>query len=116
MNFENERGLFTDRARIIRRRRLVGGADFTQLCTARFQNFTDPKTSADLDQFAARNDHFVRGPDGATPSNKVMNDQNERSCAIVDDGGGLSLAEDSEGALEITAAVAPVAAGKVELE
>ena len=49
MNFQNERGLFADGAGLIGQRGFVGGADFAQLYTARFQNFADPKASADLD-------------------------------------------------------------------
>ena len=49
MNFQNERGLFADGTRVIGQRGFVGGADFTQLCTARLQDFADPKASADLD-------------------------------------------------------------------
>ncbi len=59
MHFQDQRGLFADRARVVIDRRLVGGADLAQLRAARFQNFANSKSAADLDQLAARNDDFV---------------------------------------------------------
>src|SRR5260370_2672839 len=87
MNFENQRGLFPDRARVICECRFVGGADFAQFRAARFQDFADAKASADLDQLAARDDNFTFGADSAAPSNEIMADQNDRSPAIVNTGG-----------------------------
>ena len=62
MNFQNERGLLADGAHVIGERRFVGGADLAQFRAARFQNLADAKASADLDQFAARNDDFATSP------------------------------------------------------
>ena len=115
MNFENECGLFPDRARVICECRFVGGADFAQFRAARFQDFADAKAAADLDQLAARDDDFMFGADSAAPSNEMMDDQNERSRAIVHDGGCFRLTEEGEGAFEVSAAVTTVAGGKVEL-
>src|SRR5438552_12875428 len=42
--------------------------------------------------------------------------EDQSSCAIVHDRGGFGLAEDGEGALEVGATVAAIAAGQVELE
>ena len=88
MHFQNERGLFADRARIICERRFVGGADFAQFRAARFEYFADPKSATDLDEFAARNDDFVF----LLSANKMTDDQNERGRAIVHDGGRFRLA------------------------
>src|SRR5438270_5220010 len=126
MNFQNERGLFADRARIICKRRFVGGADFAQFRATRLKDFADPKTAADLDQFAARNDHFVFGADppslsfgaacSAAPSSKVTDDQNKRGGAVVHDGGRFRLAENGESALEVRAAASAVAGSKIQLQ
>src|SRR5437868_4680188 len=126
MNFQDQRGLFANRARIICKRCFVGGADFAQFRATRLKDFADPKTAADLDQFAARNDHFVFGADppslsigaaySAAPSSKVTDDQNERSCAVVHDRGRFRLAEDGEGALEISTAITAIAGGEVQLQ
>ncbi len=53
MNFENERRLFANRARVIGQRRFVGGADFAEFRAARFQDFANSKAAADLNQLAA---------------------------------------------------------------
>src|SRR5213078_775698 len=58
MHFQNERGLFADGARIICERRFVGRAYFAQFRAARLQDFADSKASADLHEFAARDDDF----------------------------------------------------------
>ena len=61
MNFQNQRSLFANRARVIGKGRFVRRTDFAQFRAARFQDFADPKTAADLDQFAAGNDNFDLG-------------------------------------------------------
>src|SRR5438105_8756832 len=59
MNFQNERGLFANRERVVGESCFVGGADLAKFRTSRFQKFADPKAAADLDELAARDDHFV---------------------------------------------------------
>src|SRR6266568_1439974 len=110
MNFQNEGGLFTDGARVIRERCLVSGADFAQFRTARFQNFANAKASADLDQLAARNNHFIFS------LNNVANNQNQRGRAVVDDCGSFRLAEEGESALEVATAITAIAGCQVELQ
>ena len=53
VHFENHRGLWSDGVRIIIERRFVGCADFAQFRAARFEDFADAKSAADLHQFAA---------------------------------------------------------------
>src|ERR1700747_372364 len=110
MHFQNESGLFADCAGIICERGFVGGADFTQVRAARSQNFASPKAPTDLHELAARDDDFV------FLLSEMANNQNERGCAIVHDGGGFRLTEDGERALEVNAAGAAVAGGKIQLQ
>src|SRR2546430_3726446 len=110
MNFQNERGLFADRARIICECCFIGGADFAQFRATRLKDFADPKSSADLDQFASRNDHFV------LLLNEMTNDQNKRGGAVVHGSGRFRLTENGERALQVSAAATAVAGGKIELQ
>ena len=86
MHFQNERGLFADCARVISECCFVRCADFAQFRTTRFQDFPDPKTAANLNQFATRNNDFV-GADSAPPFSEVANDQDQCRSAIVHHGG-----------------------------
>src|SRR2546423_12729541 len=62
MNFQNQRGLFANDAAVIGESCFVGGANFAQLRTARFQEFANSKAAADLNQLAPRNDGFRAWP------------------------------------------------------
>ena len=110
MHFQKQRRLFADGAGVIGERCLVGRADFAKLRAARFQDFADAKTAADLDEFAARDDDFV-----FVRSHEMANDQHQRRRTIVHDRRGFGLAKNGESPLEISAAVTAFSSLKIEL-
>ena len=59
MHLQNHGGLPADGLGVITQRRFVGGADFAQRRAAGFEDFRDAKPSADLHQFAARDDDLL---------------------------------------------------------
>src|SRR5207237_754588 len=87
--------------------RLVRCAYFAQLRTGRFNDFADAKAAADLYELAARNDDFTFF------SGEMPDNEDERGGAIVDNGGRLCAANESECAFQVSAAMPAVAAGKI---
>src|SRR4029077_14169216 len=75
-----------------------------------FQDFADPKTSADLHEFAARDYDFV------FLLSEMTDDQNDRGRAVVYDSGHFRLSEEGEGALAVITTGAAVWGGKIEFQ
>ena len=92
MHLQDQGGFGTNRFCIIVEGGFVGRADFPQPRAARFQNFADPESTADLDQFASGNDHFRFSP------GKMAHDQDEGGRAVVNDDGCLAPASEGESA------------------
>src|SRR5205085_10599475 len=108
-NFQNERGLFANSAGVIGESCFVGGSDFAQFRTGRFEEFADPKTAADLDELAAGNNNFL------FLVREMVSDQHERGGAVVHDGGRFGLAKDGERAFQIGAANSAISGREIEL-
>src|ERR1700719_4585292 len=102
MDFENERRLLGNGARIVGEGGLVGRADFSQLGATRFQNLADPKTAADLHQLSAGNDNF------GFIFCEMANDQDQRGGAVIYDRCRFSAAKFGQRLLDETAAIAAV--------
>src|ERR1700686_4480876 len=59
MHFQDQRGFARDRASEISQGSLVGCADLAQSRPASLENFRNPKSATDLNQFAARNHDLI---------------------------------------------------------
>src|SRR5438874_11857914 len=97
MHLQNHRRLRGNGTGVIGQSRLVCRSDLTHRRARRRKNLTHPKTATDLDELAAGDD------DLGFSLGKMMNDENERSRAIVHHAGRFGLAECGERALEILA-------------
>src|SRR5205814_9656419 len=88
-------------------RSFIRGADFAQFRATGFENFRDAETAANLDQLAARDDHFfsLRG--------EMPQDEDKRSGAIVHNGRCLGAAEQREIVLEVSRSMAAFAARQI---
>src|SRR4029077_18879198 len=109
MHFQNQRRLFADGPGVIGDRCLVGRADFAKLRTTCFQDFADAKPTADLDEFAPRDDDFV------FRAHEMANDQYQCRCTIVHDRCALRLKKDCQSTLEIGATVTAFSSLEIEL-
>ena len=98
MHFQNHRRLRGNGASVIGQSCFVRRPDLAQRRAGRFQNLAHTKTAPDLDKLAAGDDHF------GFSLGEMVDDENERSCAIVHHTGRFSLAKCGERALEILAA------------
>jgi hypothetical protein len=93
---------------------VVGGAHLAQPRSAGFEDFRDPKSAADLNEFTARNDYFVLPRScfappfaDALPGNgvglfaKVAQNQYQGCRIVVHHGGGFSGTQKRERPLKI---------------
>ena len=110
VHLQNQAGLRTDGPGVVVKGGVVGGADLAQFRTARFENFRKAKTSADLHQFAARNDDlcFLR--------REMTQVEQQRGGAIVDDHRSLGTAQLGEASLEIGGASASATGDQVDFQ
>src|SRR6478752_1561951 len=100
----------SERSGVIFNRSFVSGADFAQFRATGFENFRDAKTAANLNQLAARDDHFLflRG--------EMPQDEDECGSAIVHHGRCLGAAEQREITLEVSRTMAAIAARQIVFE
>ena len=75
-----------------------------------FQDFGYAEPAADLDEFAARDDHF------RLLGREMAQDEHQRRRAIVDHGGGFGAAQQRQVMFEVSGAPATFAAAQVILE
>ena len=110
MHFQNHGCLRGNGAGIIGQTRFVRRSDLAQRRAGRFQNLAHTKTATDLDELAARDDdlQFSLG--------EMMDDENERSRAIVHHAGGFGLTESRERTLKILAASATHTRVQIEFQ
>src|SRR6476661_5831729 len=100
----------SERSGVIFNRSFVSGADFVQFRATGFENFGDAKTAADLNQLAARGNHFL------FLGGEMSQDEDECGGAIVHHGRCLGAAEQREITLEVSRTMAAIAAGKIVFE
>src|SRR4029077_5123419 len=84
--------------------------NFAQCSAGRLDDFANAKAAADLNEFAARNNYLGFCFD------EMLDDQDQRGCAIVYDRGGFRAAKNSEGVLDVIAAMTPLAGCQIVFE
>src|SRR5215472_18159559 len=110
MHFENETGIFPDRSRVVLERGLVCCADLAQFRASCLDHFANAKASADLHQFAARNN------DLRFLSCEMSNDEHQCGRAIIYRRHCFCPAKQRQSILDISTAVTALARFKVVFE
>jgi hypothetical protein len=104
MNFQNHRAPGTNRASVIIECRFVSCSDLAQGGSRSLDYLANSKTAPDLHELTTGNDDFVLGQSARCQSGsarsrpdiscrKMVNDQNESRCTIIDYGSGFGSAK-----------------------
>src|SRR2546423_11775490 len=89
--------------------RAIGGADFDEFRAGTAHHVGNAEAATDFDEFATRDDHLAS-------IRKCVEQQQYRSCVVVDDGCGSRASQLAEQIGDKIVAIATLAAGKIEFE
>src|SRR5687768_11134581 len=111
VHFKDHSGFLAERALVILNRSFVRRADFPQSGAAGLQNLRNSKSTANLHQFAARDNHFL-----TFPRTEMAQYQYQRSRAIICHCRRFRTAKEREVVFHVGGTSTASAAFKIELE
>ena len=106
VDFEQQRGFFVDGVFVIRRMGAIGRADFAQNRAALGHDLGNAKGAADLDQLAARDDHFFAFGQRVQP-------EQHRGGIVIDHRGGFGAGKLDQQLFQRLFALAAFAGGEI---
>ncbi len=109
VDFHQQRAARAERFLVVAQMRAVGGADLDQFRPGARHDVGNAERAADLDQFAARHDHFAARRERGEH-------QQHRRRIVVDDGCSLRASELAQQVVDQVVAVAARAAVEIEFE
>ncbi len=111
VDFEDEGGLWGDGLLVVVEVGFVGGAYFDEFGARSFEDFWDPESAANFDEFGSGDDDFV-----FAFLNKSAEGEDEGGGTVVDGGGSWGFEEAGEGGFEVAGAFSSGARGEVKFE